>query len=191
MFHSEACERNKDPILSVIRPWFQDLSTVLEIGSGTGQHARHFTRHLPHLRWQMSDFGDYLSALEAQQFDNLPPPVELDVRKDELWPKETYDAVFTANSLHIMNADSVESLFEGVGNVLGHRGILAIYGPFKYNGEFTSESNASFDQFLRQSDPGSGIRDFEWVNQLAGQQALYLQSDSSMPANNQCIIWQK
>jgi SAM-dependent methyltransferase len=191
MFFSEACERNKHPILEVIRPWFQSLSTVLEIGSGTGQHARYFIQHLPHLHWQMSDFGDYLGALQTQEFELLPGPVELDVRQGESWPKCQFDAVYTANSLHIMDAPSVEKFFEGVGRVLSRHGVLAIYGPFKYGGKFTSDSNDRFDQTLRHAGSGSGIRDFEWINQLAESQGLHLQQDTSMPANNQCIIWEK
>ncbi|MEQ9567200.1 MAG: DUF938 domain-containing protein, partial [Pseudomonadales bacterium] len=170
MFYSEACERNKNPILEVIKPWFHEVSTVLEIGSGTGQHAQYFTQHLPHLRWQMSDLGDYLANLQQQNFENLLPPIKLDVRQRGTWPQGKYDAVFTANSLHIMSASSVEKLVAGVGRLLSSGGLLVVYGPFKYGGQYTSTSNARFDQMLQQGDPESGIRDFEWVNQLAANQ---------------------
>lgn len=191
MFYSEACERNKTPILKVISPWFQGISTVLEIGSGTGQHARYFAQNLPHLRWQMSDCGDYLAALQQQNMDNLPQPIELDVRQGRTWPQDRYDAVFTANSLHIMSASSVEKLIAGAGKLLSNGGLLVVYGPFKYGGQYTSASNASFDQMLQQRDPQSGIRDFEWINRLVANQGLKLMQDNAMPANNQCIIWQK
>lgn len=191
MFYSEACERNKTPILKVISPWFQGLSTVLEIGSGTGQHARYFAQNLPQLRWQMSDCGDYLVDLQQQSLEKLPPPIELDVRQSKTWPQDRYDAVFTANSLHIMSVGSVEKLVAGAGRLLLSGGLLVVYGPFKYGGQYTSASNASFDQMLQQRDPQSGIRDFEWVDQLAANQGLKLMQDNAMPANNQCIIWQK
>jgi len=191
MFYSEACERNKNPILEVITPWLRDVTTVLEIGSGTGQHAQYFTQYLPQIRWQMSDFGDYLTALQQQRFESLLPSIELDVRQAETWPEGKYDAVFTANSLHIMSATSLEKLVACVGRVLAAGGFLIIYGPFKYAGQYTSESNARFDQMLRQNDSESGIRDFEWVNKLVENQGLGMQQDVSMPANNQCIIWQK
>jgi SAM-dependent methyltransferase len=191
---SEACERNKGPILEILSGAFARSRKVLEIGSGTGQHATHFAAHLPHLVWQPSDTGDYLTGLRErishEGTPNLRAPLELDVR-DLPWPVEPVDAVFTANTLHIMSWDAVKDLFRGIGAVMSGPGVLCIYGPFRYRGRFTSASNAEFDRYLRARDPASGIRDFEEVNTLSSEQGLALLADHPMPANNQFIIWHK
>lgn len=191
---SEACERNKDPILNVLQRIFSDRKAVLEIGSGTGQHAVHFSEQLSYLIWQPSDFGEYLPGLGARidQYDleNLLAPIELDVRA-EPFPTQKYDAVFSANSLHIMSAHAVESFFELVGAVLQDDGVLAVYGPFNYGGQYSSASNRQFDRWLENQNPESAIRDFEFVDALARKQGLVLLEDNKMPANNQCLVWQK
>jgi SAM-dependent methyltransferase len=189
---SEACERNKGPILEVLRPLLARCSSVLEIGSGTGQHAVHFARHLPHLAWQPSDCGEHLAGLVArvgqQGPANLRLPLELDVTQ-RTWPSVAADAVYSANTLHIMSWPEVEAFFSGVGQVLGPGGLLAVYGPFRYRGAFTSESNAHFDRALYERDPASGIRDFEAVDALAAAQHFELLADHAMPANNQLLAW--
>ena len=191
---SEACERNKGPILEILGEAFARSRRVLEIGSGTGQHATHFAAHLPHLVWQPSDTGDYLTGLRErishEGTPNLRAPLELDVR-DLPWAVEPVDAVFTANTLHIISWDAVKDLFRGIGAVMSGPGVLAIYGPFRYGGRFTSASNAEFDRYLRARDPASGIRDFEEVNTLSSEQGLSLLADHPMPANNQFMIWHK
>ena len=191
---SEACERNKGPILEILSGALARSRKVLEIGSGTGQHATHFAAHLPHLVWQPSDTGDYLTGLRErisrEGTPNLRAPLELDVR-DLPWPVEPVDAVFTANTLHIMSWDAVKDLFRGIGAVMSEPGVLCIYGPFRYRGRFTSASNAEFDRYLRARDPASGIRDFEEVNTLSSEQGLALLADYPMPANNQFMIWHK
>jgi hypothetical protein len=191
---SEACERNKGPILEILVDAFAHSRAVLEIGSGTGQHAVHFATHLPHLTWQPSDRQEYLPGLQERiSHDgpaNLRTAAELDVRALP-WAVTPVDAVFTANTLHIMGWDAVEDFFRGVGPVLSAPGVLCIYGPFRYHGDFTSESNARFDEYLRARDPLSGIRDLEAVNRLAVAQNLRLLADHAMPANNQLLIWQK
>ena len=191
---SEACERNKDPILSVLRGAFADRSRVLEIGSGTGQHAVHFARCLPRLRWQPTDRTEYLDGLAARIAAEGPPnlasPVELDVLR-EPWPLLSADAVFSANALHIMSRPAVEALFAGLPRVLGSGGVLAIYGPFRYRGQFTTPSNAEFDRELRARDPASGVRDFEAVDALARRAGFELVDDYAMPANNQLIVWRR
>ena len=191
---SEACERNKDPILRILTGVLARCRGVLEIGSGTGQHAVHFATHLPHLRWQPSDRPEYLPGLrERIAHDgppNLLPPLELDARNLP-WPVSRFDAVFTANTLHIMEWAAVEDLFRGVGAVLDTPGVFCVYGPFRYGGHYTSASNAEFDKYLQARDPLSGIRDFEDVNNLAGEQGLYLLEDHAMPANNQLLVWHK
>jgi cyclopropane fatty-acyl-phospholipid synthase-like methyltransferase len=189
---SEACERNKDPILQVLRGAFAASRSVLEIGSGTGQHAVYFASHLPKLSWQPSDTGDYLPELRAriaaEHPINIKPPIELDVRRHP-WPVAGIDSVFSANTLHIMGWEAVQEFFHGVGAVLGPGGILSVYGPFRYAGRYTSESNAAFDQFLQARDAASGIRDFEAVEALAAGEGLELQADHDMPAHNRTLVW--
>jgi SAM-dependent methyltransferase len=191
---SEACERNKNPILEVLREAFALAGEVLEIGSGTGQHAVHFSRHLPHLAWQPTDCVENLPGLAArialEGGDNLRSPVELEVTQ-ACWPVDRADAVFSANTLHIMSWPEVECLFAGVGRVLASGGTLAVYGPFRYGGRYTAASNEQFDHGLRSRDPASGIRDFEAVDELARAQGLTLLDDRPMPANNQLITWRR
>ena len=147
--------RNKDPILQVLREAFASTRQVLEIGSGTGQHAVYFARHLSKLRWQPSDTAEYLGPLQAyiaqEGSANLAPPVRLDVRSHP-WPVAGIDAVFSANTLHIMSWEAVREFFRGVGTHLAAGGVLCIYGPFRYAGRYTSESNATFDRFLQERD---------------------------------------
>jgi len=188
---SSACERNRDPILAVLRLHFADRREVLEIGSGTGQHAVHFAAALPHLQWQTSDRGEWLPGVRRWLADaalpNTPPPLELDV--SGRWPAMRFDAVFSANTLHIMGWPEVEAFFAGLPGILTPDACLAIYGPFNYRGSFTSPSNAAFDAALRLDDPKRGIRDFEAVDGLARAIGLSLVEDRAMPANNRCLIW--
>ncbi len=191
---SEACERNKGPILEVLREAFADRSRVLEIGAGTGQHAVHFARQLPALQWQPTDRADYLGDLarriEAEGAGNLALPVELDVLQ-EPWPALSADAVYSANTLHIMSWPAVEALFDGLPRVIDEDAVLVIYGPFRYGGRFTTASNAEFDRGLRARDPASGIRDFEAVDALARRIGFDFDVDNAMPANNQLIVWRR
>jgi len=191
---SEAAERNKAPILALLEQACAHSRRVLEIGSGTGQHAVHFAAHLPHLTWQPTERAEYLGGLRAriarEGTPNLRPPLELDVRNLP-WQVEPVDAIFTANTLHIMSWPAVEDLFRGVGAVLTAPAVLCIYGPFRYNGRYTSASNAEFDRYLQARDPQSGIRDFVDVNTLSSEQGLHLLADHPMPANNQLLIWHK
>lgn len=192
-FDSQACERNREPILRILRDAFAHVRSVLEIGSGTGQHAVYFAAHLPALIWQPSDTPEYLPLLrervQAEGGANLRKPIELDVRA---WPRlEPFDALFSANTLHIMGWGAVQDFFRGVGGTLRAPGVLCVYGPFRYAGRFTTESNAAFDAALRERDPQSGIRDFEAVNALARTAGLALGADHAMPANNQLLIWHR
>ena len=191
---SEACERNKSPILAVLREVLADRSAVVEIGSGTGQHAVHFARHLPHLVWQPTDRSEYLPGLAArvaaEGAPNLRPPLELDVLQTE-WPALDADAVYSANTLHIMSWPEAEAFFRGAGRLLAHGGTLAVYGPFRYRGTFTTPSNADFDRMLRERDAASGIRDFEAVDRLAARAGLEFQRDVTMPANNRLLVWHR
>jgi len=194
LVHSEACERNKGPILAVLTSALARQHCVLEIGSGTGQHAVYFARHLPHLSWQPSERSAELGALaeriRLEGPPNLRPAIELDVRSQP-WPVAGVDAVFSANTLHIMAWEEVQDFFRGVGAVLRKPGVLCVYGPFRYGGEYTSASNSDFDRYLHIRDPLSGIRDFEALAELATAQGLSLAADHAMPANNRTLVWRR
>ncbi len=191
---AESCVQNREPIIAVLRDVFADRRRVLEIGSGTGQHAVYFAPELPHLVWQTADVAQHHAGIRAWLEDaalpNVLPPLALDVSQPD-WRSGRYDAVFSANTLHIMGWPEVEKFFEGVGEVLEAGGVLAVYGPFNYNGAFTSDSNARFDAWLKALDPASGVRDFEAVNALARAQGLVLQQDIAMPANNRTLVWHR
>jgi SAM-dependent methyltransferase len=190
--HSDASERNKGPILAVLQEAFAGCTHVLEIGSGTGQHAVHFALAMPKLVWQPTELADAMPALRKRIFNegpsNLRAPVFLDVTQAP-WDVRRVDGVFTANTLHIMHWPQVEALFAGLPAVAKPGAVLAVYGPFRYGGRYTSPSNESFDQMLRARDPGSGIRDFEDVDALARAAGFHRVADHPMPANNQTIVW--
>ena len=186
-----ACERNRDPILAVLRTHFADRRRVLEVGSGTGQHAVHFAAALPWLAWQCSDVDANLPGIRLWIDDaalpNTPPPLALDVTGT--WPAQRFDAVFSANTLHIIGWPEVEAFFAGVDRVLDDDGVLVVYGPFNYEGDYTSASNREFDVWLKARDPRSGLRDFEAIDALARGIGLHLVEDVPMPANNRCLVW--
>ena len=191
---SQSSENNKDHILLVLKDAFRDANSVLEIGSGTGQHAVHFALNLPHLNWQPSDLEINISGirlwLDEARLSNIREPVLLDVNN---LPREVgeFDGVFTANTLHIMAKSEIENLFQGIGQVLKNHGTLCVYGPFNYGGKYTSASNEQFDGWLFRQNPQSAIRDFEWVNILAENIGLSLVRDHEMPANNRLLQWIK
>jgi cyclopropane fatty-acyl-phospholipid synthase-like methyltransferase len=188
---SPSSERNQAAILEVLRSHFASCRRVLEIGSGTGQHAVHFARELPATIWQTSDVEGALPGmrmwLDEAALPNLPPPLVLDVNGD--WPQTRFDAAFTANTLHIMGWPEVGRLFGGLDRVLEPRALLAIYGPFNYGGRFTSDSNRTFDEWLKRQSPDSGVRDFEAVDALAKAARFDLVADHAMPANNRLLVW--
>lgn len=190
---SPACERNREPILNVLRAPLASRRAVLEIGSGTGQHAVHFAAALPHLLWQASDVAQHLPGIRAwlaeAALPNTPPPLELDVRG--AWPAQRYDAAFTANTLHIMSWAEVQLLFAQLDAVLAEDALLAVYGPFNTDGKFTSDSNAAFDASLRERAPHMGIRDLGAVDALARAIGLVLHADLPMPANNRTLLWRR
>ncbi|MES9829852.1 MAG: DUF938 domain-containing protein [Candidatus Thiodiazotropha sp.] len=189
--YSEACDENKAPILKVLLRLFRDVQTVLEIGSGTGQHAVHFAAAMPHLTWQTSDMEENHPGIRAwlreAALPNVRNPVGLDVSR--AWPAGEYDAIFSANTTHIMSWPEVELMFQGVGQVLKRGGCFALYGPFNYQGGYTSESNQRFDQWLKSRDPLSGIRDFEMLDELAAVNHLIFSEDVEMPVNNRILVW--
>ena len=191
--HAPACERNREPILAVLRDCFADRRDVLEIGSGTGQHAVHFAAAMPWLSWQCSDRAENLPGIRLwlgeAGLPNTPAPIELDV--GGAWPTHRFDAVFSANTLHIMGWPQVRQFFDGIDAVLDAEGVLAVYGPFNYDGEYTSDSNREFDAWLKARDTRSGIRDFEAVDALAREIGLTLMDDVAMPANNRTLVWRR
>ena len=192
--HSDACERNKEPILEVLKEAFAACTHVLEIGSGTGQHAVHFALAMPDLVWQPSELPDGMPAHAQAHLNegpsNLRAPVAIDVAATP-WDVRAVDGIFTANTLHIMHWPQVEALFAGLPAVAKPGAVLAIYGPFRTAGDHTSVSNESFDELLRARDPGSGIRDFEAVDALARGAGFALARDYPMPANNRTLVWKR
>lgn len=192
--YSESCDQNRDPILTLLRQEFAQCRSILEIGSGTGQHAVFFAAQMPELQWQTSDCPEYHSGIHAwlqdAALDNVAPPLHLNVLEDP-WPDQQYDGVFSANTVHIMSWPAVEKMFAGVGPALKAGGVFCLYGPFNYDGAFTSESNARFDGWLKARDPASGVRDFEALNALAEAAGMQLVRDHVMPANNRILVWKK
>ena len=188
---SQACTNNQQPILEIIRPLFAGLGEVLEIGSGTGQHAAYLGAAMPQLRWQTSDRPENHPGIESWRtwaaMPNVPAPLALDVNAP--WPIESTQAIFCANVIHIIAWPEVGLLFAGIARHLRQPGIVCFYGPYNYNRNFTSDSNARFDQWLKERDARSGIRDFEAVDALAQGAGLALEADHAMPANNRCLVW--
>jgi cyclopropane fatty-acyl-phospholipid synthase-like methyltransferase len=191
---SQACENNKASILSVISQYFQPGITVLEIGSYTTQHVIFFAQQLPELTWLPSDTPENLATVQAglasEALSNILPPTALDVSQAQ-WPDQQVDGVFSANTLHIMSEAHVACFFCGVGRILPPEKYLCVYGPFKYGGNYTSDSNARFQEWLQDRDSASGIRDFETVDALATEAGMEAVADHVMPANNQLLVWQK
>lgn len=192
--YSTSCDENRDPIFSVIESILSGCSSVLEIGTGTGQHAVYFAQKLPHLSWYTSDRVENHAGikvwLDEAGLNNTYGPLDLNVSTSN-WPHQTFDAVFSANTLHIMHWSDVEAMFAGVGRVLRNQGRFLVYGPFNYGGEYTSDSNAKFDEWLRGRDVKSGIRNYEDLDALAHQAGLVLKNDYAMPANNRILYWEK
>ena len=192
--YSQACENNKGPILSKIRRYLTGKERILEVGSGTGQHAVHFARHLPNISWHTADQAMHHEGINAwldeANLSNLIAPITLDLNHD--WPvTEKYDAIYTANTFHIVSEPLVERLIKGATKHSQAQSHLFIYGPFNYNGQFTSESNQGFDAMLRARDPQSGIRDQEWVVSLAKKHGFELVQDHEMPANNRLLVFKR
>ena len=191
---SQACENNKQPILEVISQYFDNSKLILEIGTGTAQHAMYFAEQLKHLYWQTSDQEAYLGGINLNLNDypyyNLGRPLMLDVMDDN-WSFDKCDGIFSANTSHIMNQVMVEKMFAGVGNILMPKHFFCLYGPFNFDGQYTADSNQSFDQRLRTRDPESGLRNFEDLQKIANLQQLKFINRHDLPANNNILVWQK
>ena len=191
---AESSEQNKAPILAVLREVLDQPGAVLEIGSGTGQHAVYFAQALPHLVWQPSDVAENLPGIELWLRDdplpNLRQPLQLDVARSE-WPAMQFDAVFSANTAHIMAWPEVQRMFEGVSAVLRSGGRFCLYGPFNYGGRYTAPSNEQFDAWLRTRNPNMGVRDVDDLSALAERVGMALEQDFAMPADNRTLVWTK
>ena len=191
---SQACENNRGPISSVLVRLLSKSRSVLELGSGTGQHAVWFAQQLPNIHWQTSDREENHTGirqwLDDSGLDNIGYPICMHIGRDT-WPTVSFDAVFSSNTAHIMAWPEVEIMFSAVGNILARGGLFFLYGPMKYSGIIAEESNRTFDCRLKASNPQQGIRDFNALNQLALTVGLHLLEDNPMPANNRLIIWQK
>lgn len=190
--YAPACDRNQMVILEKLLPVFLQCHNVLEIGSGTGQHAVHFAQALPQIKWQCSDLEENIDGINLwindSQLTNLNKPITLNAQA--AWPENLdnqFDGVFTANTLHIMSAQAVESLFIRLRRVIKPAGHLFIYGPFNENGQFTSESNAQFDQWLKARNSESGIRDLEEITRIASLQSYKIHTVHELPSNNKLL----
>ena len=191
---SQACENNKEPILKVLKEYISDQESLLEIAGGTGQHGEFFAKNFPNLLWQTSDLPGAVADLNLRisetSLQNLPPALKLDVNASN-WNVKKYELLFTANSLHIMSEKSVENFFSKIPNVLQQSALVFIYGPFKYGGKFTTRSNAEFNEWLKEKDLRSGVRDFEVISELAVSVGLSLAADVQMPSNNQLLVFSR
>ena len=192
---AESCLENQQVIFEQLETLFSDRKSVLEIGSGTGQHAVYFSQRLSGINWQPSDLYENIEGMklwfDEAALSNINEPLVLDVA-DTIWPLDKlYDAAFTANSMHIMSVYHVEKMFSGLGNVLEQDAIFASYGPYNYGGKYTSESNARFDLWLKARDPLSGIRDIDELTCFAELAGMSLIDDIEMPVNNRLLVWKK
>lgn len=189
---SQACENNKAPILERLREIFDAPGTVVEIGTGTGQHAVHFATAMPHLQWQPTDHPDAVNfcrpRLAQAALPNLLPVIELDVGTPR-WPIESFNWAFSANTAHILSWREVEQMFRHMGERLPERGAFCLYGPFNQQGRFSSDSNRQFDQHLRARASHMGIRDLDDLCALAEAVGLTLAQNHAMPANNRLLVF--
>lgn len=190
---ADACERNKQPILDVLIQVLPARGRILEIGSGTGQHVVFFAPRFPGLLWQPSDCREQLNGIslriERDGGVNVLPPIELNVMK--CWPEEVFDAVFSANTAHIMAWPAVCAMFAGLERHLAAGGVFCLYGPFNQGGGYTSDSNEIFDLQLRSRDPNMGLRDIEALESLAEGHQMSLEVQYEMPANNRLLVFRR
>ena len=189
-----AADRNKAPILEVLKELFTDPGYILELGSGTGQHAVYFAANLPHITWQATELPSELAGIEAWRREavlaNLPPPLELDVHRDP-WPVTRADGAFSANTAHILSWEGVELMFSGLARVVEAAGLFCLYGPFNEGGEYTSAGNAQLDAWVRARNPASGLRDLDDLGALARRTGFGLAANYSLPANNRLLVWRR
>jgi SAM-dependent methyltransferase len=192
--YAAACDRNREPIAERLAEWLPARGRVLEIGSGTGQHAVFFGERFAGVDWQTSDVRENHAGIgawiESSGRGNVLPPIELDVLRGA-WPSGPFDGAFTANTAHIMPIDAVQQMFAGVGRVLDAHGFFFLYGPVNRNGEYTSESNRAFDADLRTRAAHMGLRDDRVLIDFARACGLDLAADYAMPANNRSLVFRR
>ncbi len=191
--YSESCDQNREPIQQVFEQFVDGRKTVLEIGSGTGQHAVYFSAQFADLLWQTSDLIENHPSIQAwiddSGLNNVYSPIELDSRGD--WPDQQYDLLYSANTVHIMSSGAVEQLFKKITGCMHESSVFLLYGPFNYDGLYTSESNARFDLWLKQRDSSSSIKNFNWLKDIGHQSGIKCIHDFEMPANNRLLVWRK
>lgn len=192
--YAPSCDENRDAILAVLRPRLRGVHRLLEVGSGTGQHAAYFAPALPHLTWQTSDLAQHLPGIRLwladQPATNLPSPIELDVATDH-WPAADFDAVFSANTAHMMDATTASAMLSGVARLLPGKGQFLLYGPFRKNRNYHGPNDADFDLRLRRHNPAIGLKDISCLVQRAAADGLELREEVAMPANNFVLSWVK
>ncbi len=192
---SGSADRNKEVIGDALQPWFSTVSNILEIGSGTAQHAVYFCRRFPTLRWWPSDRADNLAVIRQRVADsglsNVEDAFELDVADAVRSPADSFDMAYSANTAHIMRQSEVELMFRITGSLLDAEGVFALYGPFHYDGVHTAQSNLSFDQMLRQQAPHMGVRDKYVLDEFAQAAGLLPLDDIEMPSNNRLLLWRR
>jgi hypothetical protein len=192
---SSAAQRNRDPILSILRDLLAEAKLVLEIASGAGDHAVHFARHMPAMHWQPSDPSPEARALirsliAAERLANVLPPLELDAAADA-WPIDRADALVCINMVHISPWAATEGLMRGAARVLGAGQPLYLYGPYRRSGRALEPSNAAFDADLKRRDPRWGLRELDAVAACAEANGLALERVVEMPANNLSVIFRR
>jgi len=191
--YSPAADRNKAPILDLLNLYIQK-GRLLEIGSGTGQHAVFFAEKLIDVQWITSDQKRNHSTIKEYLIEaklkNLHGPETLKVGEDD-FPKGQFNYVYTANTLHIMSWKEVKTLIKLLGKRLREGALVFTYGPFNYDGQFTSESNKAFDEQLKNRNPSSGIRNFEDVLAHMQTSGFKLLNDHEMPANNRLLVFER
>lgn len=189
---SDSCERNREPILEVLREILPETGLVLEVGCGTGQHAAFFGAELPELRWQPTDRDDRAHRsvrgwARHHDADNVLPPRVFDLFDEP--PVDSADALVCINTIHIAPWEATARLFEHASSVLSAAAPLVLYGPFRYEHRPLEPSNVRFDQWLKKRDPRSGIRTYEEVDAIARQHGFEPDGDRAMPANNRTVWW--
>ncbi len=189
-----SCDRNSAPILEVLKEYLKDYKKLVEMGAGTGQHAIYMAPHFPELEWYLLDQKDRHEGIKTWLHDfpraNVKGPIEYSIGEND-WPISDCDVVFTSNTLHIVSWEKDLQFFDDLTNALSSGGLFMAYGAFNYNGDFSSESNKKFEEWLKERDPASGIKDFEKVKAELEKRDFELVKDHEMPSNNRLLVFKK
>ena len=194
-YHAESTIRNRTPILEILKKEIEGSKKLLEIGSGTGQHAVYFSKKLPQILWQTSDRSmnheSIIYWIKRYNLKNLLPPLDIEIGLNEKNINDIFDCVFSSNTSHIMSLENVKKLFALVGKILNKNGKFFLYGPFKINLEFTTKSNEDFHEKLKAENKLMGLRDIEELDNFATENNMQNHALYEMPANNYLSIWKK